>query len=85
MNCMKRQNYVTRKDEPPKSEGVQYANRKEWKTTTNSSRKIKWLGQRWSDIQLFICLVMKVKSDAAKNSTAQEPGMLGPWIKVNQM
>ena len=26
---------------------------------------------------------MEVKSDAIKNSIAQEPGMLGPLIKVN--
>ena len=28
-------------------------------------------------------LVMEVKSNALKNNIAQEPGMLGPWIKVN--
>ena len=27
--------------------------------------------------QLWMCLVMKVKSKVAKNSTAHEPGMLG--------
>ena len=32
-----------------------------------------------------MCLVMEVKSDAVKNSTAQEPGMLGPWIKVSSI
>ena len=30
-------------------------------------------------------LVMEVKSDAVKNNTAYEPGMLGPWIKVNSV
>ena len=29
-----------------------------------------------------MCLVVKVKSDAVKNNIAQEPGMLGPRIKV---
>ena len=28
-------------------------------------------------------LVMEVKSNAVKSNIAQEPGMLGPWIKVN--
>ena len=28
-------------------------------------------------------LVMEVKSNAVKNNTTQEPGMLGPWLKVN--
>ena len=28
-------------------------------------------------------LVMEVKTNAVKSNIAQEPGMLGPWIKVN--
>ena len=28
-------------------------------------------------------LVKEVKSDAVKSDIAQEPGMLGPWIKAN--
>ena len=36
------------------------------------------LGQSRSYAQLWMCLVVKVKSDAVKNNTAQEPGMLGP-------
>ena len=30
----------------------------------------KWLGQNGSDVQLWVCLVMKAKSDAVKNSIA---------------
>ena len=30
-------------------------------------------------------LVIEVKSDAVKNNIAQEPRMLGPWIKVLEM
>jgi len=47
-----------------------------------ASERIKWLGQSGNDVQLY--LVMKVKSNAVKN-TAQEPGTLCPWIKVNWM
>ena len=36
-----------------------------------------------NNIQLWIWLVMEVKSDAIKSNIAQEPGMLGPWIKAN--
>ena len=36
------------------------------------------LNQSGNDVQLCICLVMKVKSDAEKNNSAQEPGMLRP-------
>ena len=39
--------------------------------------RMKRLGQSGNDTQLSMCLVMKVKSDAVKNSTAWEHGMLG--------
>ena len=45
--------------------------------------------KRWSqsenNTQLWMGLVMEVKSDAAKNNIAQEPGMLEPRINVNLM
>ena len=40
--------------------------------------RLKQLSQSGSDAQLWMCLVVKVKSDAVKNNTAQEPGMMGP-------
>jgi len=39
---------------------------------------MKTLSQKGKDAQLWMCLVMKVKSDAVKNKIAWEPGMLGP-------
>ena len=39
MNHMKRQNYMTPEDEPPRSEGVQYSTDEEWRAITNSSIK----------------------------------------------
>ena len=36
-----------------------------------------------NNIQLWVCLVVKVKSDVVKNNIAYEPRMLGPQIKVN--
>ena len=65
------------KDEPSRSKDVQYATGEEWRTNTDSSRK-KWLGQTGNDTQLWMCLVIKVKSDAVKNSIAKELGMFGP-------
>jgi len=44
---------------------------------------MKQLGQSVNDVRLLMCLVMKVKPDAAKNNIGQELGILGPWIKVN--
>ena len=38
----------------------------------------KALGQSRYDAQLWICLVVKVKSDAVKNNIASGPGMSGP-------
>ena len=48
------------------------------RTTTNFSggqlliapERMKWLGQRKNDVQLWMCLVVKVKPDAIKNFTA---------------
>ena len=40
--------------------------------------RMKRLSQRGNDVQLWMCLVVKVKSDAVRNNIAQEPGMLGP-------
>ena len=60
MNSMKRQKYMTVEDESSRSEGVQYA--------TKAPERMKQLGQSGNDAWLWICLVMEVKSDAAKNS-----------------
>ena len=39
--------------------------------------RMKRLGQSRNDVQLWMCLVVKVKSDAVKNNTVWEPGMSG--------
>ena len=39
---------------------------------------MKKLSQSGNNAQLWMCLVVKVKSDAIKNNTVYEPGMLGP-------
>ena len=39
---------------------------------------MKRLSQSENNAQLWMCLVMKVKSDAVKNNIAQEPGLLSP-------
>ena len=40
--------------------------------------RIKWLDQNGNDAQSWMCLVVKVKSDAVENNIAQESGKLGP-------
>ena len=44
-----------------------------------ASERMKQLGQSGYAAQLWMCLVVKVKYNAVKNNTAQEPGMLGGW------
>ena len=66
---MKGQKDTMLEDEPPRSEGGQYATGEEQRAITNSSRKNEAAG--WK--QKRLCrrrLVVKVKSDAVKNSTA---------------
>ena len=46
---------------------------------------MKWLDKSGNDAQLWMCLVVKVRSNAVKNSITQEPGMLDPQIKVDWM
>ena len=43
-----------------------------------ASERMKRLGQSGNDAQWWMCLVVKVKSDAVKNNTAQETGTLHP-------
>ena len=86
LDSMKRQKDMTPEDEPPILEGVQHATREEQRASLSiTPETAKWLGRRGNKAWLWTCLVVRAKSDAAKNSTAQEPGMLGPWIKVNWM
>ena len=67
MNSMKRQKDMTLKDELPRSVGAEYTTGEEWR---NSSRKTEVLGQIRNNTQLWMCLVVKVKSNAVKNNIA---------------
>ena len=67
MNSMNRQKDMTIKDEPPRSGGVQYATGEEWR---NSSRRNEEAEPKWKQCPLWLCLVVKVKSDAVKNNIA---------------
>ena len=40
--------------------------------------RMKRQNQSRNNAQWWMCLVVKIKSDAVKNNIAQEPGMLGP-------
>ena len=44
--------------------------------------RMKRLGQSRNDAQLWMCLVVDIKSDAVKNNIAWEPRLLGKLDKV---
>ena len=67
MNSMKRQKDRTLKDELPRSVGAQYATGDQWRS---NSRKNEEIEQSKNNTQLWMRLVMKVKSDAVKSNIA---------------
>ena len=79
---MKRQKDMTLKDEAPRSVGVQYATGEEQR---NSSRKNEEAEPKWKQHWVVDVSGGESKASAVNNNTAQEPGILGPWIKVNWM
>ena len=83
MNSTERQRVMTLEDEPPRSEGVQYDPGEERRVITASSRRTKQRGQSGANAGVWLCLVLRAKSDAVKSNIAEEPGMLGPWLKAN--
>ena len=54
-------------DEPLRSEGVWYATGEEWRAVTSSSGKDEMIGPKRKQSSVFMCLVVKVKSNAVKN------------------
>ena len=60
--------------------GAQYAIGDQWR---NNSRKNEEEEPKQNNTQLWMQLVIEVKSDAVKSNIAQERGMLGPRIKAN--
>ena len=67
MKGIKRQKYVTLKDELPRSGGAQYATGDQWR---DNSRKNEETEPKINNTQLWMRLVMKVKSSAVKSNIA---------------
>ena len=67
MKSMKRQKDRTLKDELPRLVGAQYATRDQWR---NNSERMKRWRQSKNNTQLWMGLVMEVRSDAVKNNIA---------------
>ena len=58
--------------------GRQVPNMQLEKSRETALEVMKRVSQSRNDTQLWMCLVVKVKSNAVKSNIAQEPGMLGP-------
>ena len=82
MKSMEGKNICHQKMSPP-AKGWQVPTILLGKSREIAPERMKKLGQCRNNTQLWMCLVMKVKSDAIKVNIAQEPGILGPGIKVN--
>ena len=66
----KGKNMTPEDEHPPRSESIQYITQGEWRAITNSSRKNEVTGPKQKWPQLWICLVVNIKSDAVKNNIA---------------
>ena len=64
---MKRQKYITLKDELPRSVSVQNTTEEEWR---NNTRKNEEAEQSKNNAQLWMWLVMEVNSNDVKNNIA---------------
>ena len=67
MNSMKKQNDKILKEELPRSVGAQYATGDQWR---NNSRKNEGIEPKQNNTQLWMWLVIEIKSDAVKNNIA---------------
>ena len=65
MNSVKRQKNMTPEDESPRLIGVQYDT---GKSREIASERMKRVGQSGHNAQLWMCLVVKVKSGAVKKN-----------------
>ena len=71
MDSMKRQKDMIPEDESSRSEVAQNMPLENSRgQLLTAPERMKWLGQTGNDTQLWMCLVVKVKSDAVKNNIA---------------
>ena len=70
MGSVKRQKDMTLEEEPPGQKVSNMLQGKSGGQLQIAPERTKWLGLSGNDAQLWMCLVMKVKSDAVKNNIA---------------
>ena len=70
MNSMKMQEDMIPEDEPPRSEGVQYATGEEQRAITNSSRKNEAVRPKWKQCSIMDASGGESKTRCCKNNMA---------------
>ena len=75
MNSMKKQKDITPEYEPHGSESFQYAIGEKQRATTIVPEIMKSLSQSGNNAQLWICLVIKVKSNTVKKNIPKKHGI----------
>ena len=68
IDVMKRQKYMTPEDEPPQVERCPTCYWRSRGQLLIAPERMKWLGQSGNDTQLWMHLVVKVKTDAVKSN-----------------
>ena len=69
MNSMKRQIYITLKDEFPRSVGAQYATGEEWRNNSRKNEEMEWKQ----------CSVVDVTGDGFEVQCCKEQYCIGTW------
>ena len=87
MSCMNTQKDATREDEPQDGNVPSMILGKNRGQSWIAPERMKRLGQRGKDTQLWMCLVVKVKSDAVKNNTLKRvtlrTSLVVQWLRLH--
>ena len=81
MNRIKKQRDMIPEDEPRHWKVSNMLLEKSEGQLLIAPERMKQLDQSRNNVQLWMCLVVKVESEAVKNNISQESGTLSPGIK----
>ena len=76
---------MTLKDDPSRSEGIQYATGEEQTAITNTSRKNEAAGPKWKQHSVVDVSADESKIQCCKEQYCRKPGPLYPLIKLSLM
>ena len=81
MNRIKKQRDMIPEDEPRHWKVSNMLLEKSEGQLLIAPERMKQLDQSRNNVQLWMCLVVKVESEAVKNNNSQDSGTLSPGIK----